>query len=153
MSRPGFLNVMPRHRGAGNVCPHQAPTLCPLVSNSRGAFSCGDCSSVVSSPVLRRHLQVFLDSPSRPQCTVRVKVGAGRGWWAPSPVAKWGLPLLVPSRGGKAQVCSGAGGLEPHISPREGCFRRVGWGADPDCLVVLAASPRQHLLAPEVRCL
>ncbi|XP_066873243.1 DNA repair-scaffolding protein isoform X7 [Kogia breviceps] len=39
----------------------------------RGAFSCGDCSRVVTSPLLRRHLQVFLDCPSRPQCTVRVK--------------------------------------------------------------------------------
>ncbi|XP_033698822.1 DNA repair-scaffolding protein isoform X2 [Tursiops truncatus] len=41
----------------------------------RGAFSCGDCSRVVTSPLLRRHLQVFLDCPLRPQCTVRVKVG------------------------------------------------------------------------------
>ncbi|XP_047697945.1 DNA repair-scaffolding protein isoform X4 [Prionailurus viverrinus] len=40
----------------------------------RGAFSCGDCSRVVISPLLRRHLQVFLDCPSRPQCTVRVKL-------------------------------------------------------------------------------
>ncbi|XP_054947089.1 DNA repair-scaffolding protein-like, partial [Physeter macrocephalus] len=42
--------------------------------NHRGAFSCGDCSRVVASPLLRRHLQVFLDCPSRPQCTVRVKL-------------------------------------------------------------------------------
>ncbi|XP_072669901.1 DNA repair-scaffolding protein isoform X7 [Canis lupus baileyi] len=40
----------------------------------RGAFSCGDCSHVVTSPVLRRHLQVFLDCPTRPQCAVRVKL-------------------------------------------------------------------------------
>ncbi|XP_068382070.1 DNA repair-scaffolding protein isoform X3 [Eschrichtius robustus] len=40
----------------------------------RGAFSCGDCSRVVTSPLLRRHLQVFLDCPLRPQCTVRVKL-------------------------------------------------------------------------------
>ncbi|XP_019678187.2 DNA repair-scaffolding protein isoform X2 [Felis catus] len=40
----------------------------------RGAFSCGDCSRVVISPLLRRHLQVFLDCPSHPQCTVRVKL-------------------------------------------------------------------------------
>ncbi|XP_021544158.2 DNA repair-scaffolding protein [Neomonachus schauinslandi] len=40
----------------------------------RGTFSCGDCSRVVTSPLLRRHLQVFLDCPSRPQCTVRVKL-------------------------------------------------------------------------------
>ncbi|OWK04400.1 hypothetical protein Celaphus_00016234 [Cervus elaphus hippelaphus] len=43
-------------------------------ADSRGAFSCGDCSRVVTSPVLRRHLQVFLDTPSQPQCTVRVKL-------------------------------------------------------------------------------
>uniref|UniRef100_A0A8C0E919 DNA repair-scaffolding protein n=1 Tax=Balaenoptera musculus TaxID=9771 RepID=A0A8C0E919_BALMU len=43
----------------------------------RGAFSCGACSRVVTSPLLRRHLQVFLDCPLRPQCTVRVKVGTG----------------------------------------------------------------------------
>ncbi|XP_027452229.1 DNA repair-scaffolding protein isoform X2 [Zalophus californianus] len=41
---------------------------------NRGTFSCGDCSRVVTSPRLRRHLQVFLDCPSRPQCTVRVKL-------------------------------------------------------------------------------
>ncbi|XP_036119805.1 DNA repair-scaffolding protein [Molossus molossus] len=40
----------------------------------RSAFSCADCSRVVTSPLLRRHLQVFLDCPSRPQCTVRVKL-------------------------------------------------------------------------------
>ncbi|XP_054451202.1 DNA repair-scaffolding protein isoform X2 [Pteronotus mesoamericanus] len=40
----------------------------------RGAFSCADCCRVVSCPLLRRHLQVFLDCPSRPQCTVRVKL-------------------------------------------------------------------------------
>ncbi|XP_043456965.1 DNA repair-scaffolding protein [Prionailurus bengalensis] len=40
----------------------------------RGAFSCGDCSRTVISPLLRRHLQVFLDCPSRPQCTVRVEL-------------------------------------------------------------------------------
>ncbi|XP_013375657.1 PREDICTED: DNA repair-scaffolding protein isoform X1 [Chinchilla lanigera] len=40
----------------------------------RGAFSCGDCSRVVTSPVLKRHLQVFLDCPARPQCSVKVKL-------------------------------------------------------------------------------
>uniref|UniRef100_A0A4W2CIU5 Scaffold protein involved in DNA repair n=2 Tax=Bos indicus x Bos taurus TaxID=30522 RepID=A0A4W2CIU5_BOBOX len=39
-----------------------------------GTFSCGDCSHVVTLPILRRHLQVFLDSPSQPRCTVRVKL-------------------------------------------------------------------------------
>lgn len=47
-----------------------------LFPNNRDTFSCGDCSRVVTSPLLRRHLQVFLDCPSRPQCTVKVKVGA-----------------------------------------------------------------------------
>ncbi|XP_045042041.1 DNA repair-scaffolding protein isoform X2 [Desmodus rotundus] len=40
----------------------------------RGAFSCADCCRVVTCPLLKRHLQVFLDCPSRPQCTVRVKL-------------------------------------------------------------------------------
>ncbi|KAM6171418.1 DNA repair-scaffolding protein [Erethizon dorsatum] len=40
----------------------------------RGAFSCGDCSRVVTSPVLKRHLQVFLDCPARPLCSVKVKL-------------------------------------------------------------------------------
>ncbi|PNJ46611.1 SPIDR isoform 25, partial [Pongo abelii] len=40
----------------------------------RGAFSCGDCSRVVTSPVFKRHLQVFLDCRARPQCTVKVKL-------------------------------------------------------------------------------
>ncbi|XP_064336877.1 DNA repair-scaffolding protein isoform X8 [Camelus dromedarius] len=40
----------------------------------RGTFFCGDCSRLVTSPLLRRHLQVFLDCPSRPQCTVRVQL-------------------------------------------------------------------------------
>ncbi|XP_077022838.1 DNA repair-scaffolding protein isoform X3 [Tamandua tetradactyla] len=40
----------------------------------RGAFHCGQCSCQVTSPVLRRHLQIFLDCPSRPQCTVKVKL-------------------------------------------------------------------------------
>ncbi|XP_035132643.1 DNA repair-scaffolding protein isoform X5 [Callithrix jacchus] len=40
----------------------------------RGAFSCGDCSRVVTAPVLKRHLQVFLDCRSRPCCRVKVKL-------------------------------------------------------------------------------
>ncbi|XP_054548253.1 DNA repair-scaffolding protein isoform X2 [Talpa occidentalis] len=55
---------------------------CDLCGNGRleqrpedsGTFFCGNCSRVVTSPLLRRHLQVFLDCPSRPQCTVRVKL-------------------------------------------------------------------------------
>ncbi|XP_070238524.1 DNA repair-scaffolding protein [Bos mutus] len=44
------------------------------LADSSGTFSCGDCSHVVTLPILRRHLQVFLDSPSQPRCTVRVKL-------------------------------------------------------------------------------
>ncbi|XP_040117107.1 DNA repair-scaffolding protein [Oryx dammah] len=44
------------------------------LADSRGTFSCGDCSRMVTSPILRRHLQVFLDSPWRPRCTIRVKL-------------------------------------------------------------------------------
>ncbi|XP_042541947.1 DNA repair-scaffolding protein isoform X1 [Dipodomys spectabilis] len=39
-----------------------------------GTFSCGDCLKMVTSPVLKRHLQVFLECPSRPQCSVKVKL-------------------------------------------------------------------------------
>lgn len=79
--RPPLTQQTDTRSRAGNVCVsarHQAPTLCAfLFPNNRGAFSCGDCSRVVTSPLLRRHLQVFLDCPLRPQCTVRVKVGTG----------------------------------------------------------------------------
>lgn len=67
----------------------------PVFPNNRSTFFCGDCFRVVTSPLLRRHLQVFLDCPSWPQCTVRVKVGAEQGhsdswaWrgciWCPRP--------------------------------------------------------------------
>ncbi|XP_036891279.1 DNA repair-scaffolding protein isoform X2 [Sturnira hondurensis] len=40
----------------------------------RGSFSCAVCCRVVACPLLKRHLQVFLDCPSRPQWTVRVKL-------------------------------------------------------------------------------
>ncbi|XP_047402241.1 DNA repair-scaffolding protein isoform X1 [Sciurus carolinensis] len=42
-----------------------------------GTFFCGDCSKLITSPVLKRHLQVFLDCPSRPQCNVKVKLLQG----------------------------------------------------------------------------
>ncbi|XP_037659343.1 DNA repair-scaffolding protein isoform X2 [Choloepus didactylus] len=42
--------------------------------DSGGAFHCGQCSQEVTSPILRRHLEIFLDCPSRPQCTVKVKL-------------------------------------------------------------------------------
>lgn len=60
------------------ICAFFKSYLPCVFPNNRGTFSCGDCSRVVTSPLLRRHLQVFLDCPSRPQCTVRVKVGAVR---------------------------------------------------------------------------
>ncbi|XP_023573449.1 DNA repair-scaffolding protein [Octodon degus] len=40
----------------------------------RGTFSCGDCSRVVTAPTLKRHLQIFLNCPARPQCSVKVKL-------------------------------------------------------------------------------
>ncbi|KAM4865529.1 DNA repair-scaffolding protein isoform 2-T3 [Thomomys bottae] len=39
-----------------------------------GTLFCGDCLKMVTSPVLKRHLQVFLDCPSRSQCSVKVKL-------------------------------------------------------------------------------
>nr|XP_040150015.1 DNA repair-scaffolding protein isoform X2 [Ictidomys tridecemlineatus] len=42
-----------------------------------GTFFCGDCCELVTSPVFKRHLQVFLDCPSRPQCSVKVKLLQG----------------------------------------------------------------------------
>ncbi|XP_057590351.1 DNA repair-scaffolding protein isoform X6 [Hippopotamus amphibius kiboko] len=58
---------------ACDLCGSERLEWSPEDSN-RGAFSCGDCSRMVTSPLLRRHLQVSLDCPSRPQCTVRVKL-------------------------------------------------------------------------------
>nr|XP_044999403.1 DNA repair-scaffolding protein isoform X3 [Jaculus jaculus] len=40
----------------------------------RGAFFCGYCSRLVTTPVQKRHLQVFLECPSKPQSTVKVKL-------------------------------------------------------------------------------
>ncbi|XP_045863068.1 DNA repair-scaffolding protein isoform X3 [Meles meles] len=54
-----------------DMCGNERLELSP---GDRDTFSCGDCSRVVTSPLLRRHLQVFLDCPSRPQCTVKVKL-------------------------------------------------------------------------------
>lgn len=39
-----------------------------------GSFSCGDCSQLVLSPLQKRHLHVFLDCPTRPESTVKVKL-------------------------------------------------------------------------------
>lgn len=39
-----------------------------------GTFSCGDCSQLVLSPLQERHLHVFLDCPTRPESTVKVKL-------------------------------------------------------------------------------
>lgn len=44
-----------------------------------GSFSCGDCSQLVTSPLQKRQLHVFLHCPMRPQSTVKVKVGKGTG--------------------------------------------------------------------------
>ncbi|XP_055967005.1 DNA repair-scaffolding protein [Sorex fumeus] len=41
---------------------------------SSGAFSCGSCGRRLTSPLLRRHLQVFLHCPSCPRATVKVKL-------------------------------------------------------------------------------
>ncbi|XP_052013826.1 DNA repair-scaffolding protein isoform X2 [Apodemus sylvaticus] len=40
----------------------------------RGSFSCGDCSQLVPSPLQKRHLHVFLDCPTRPESTVKIKL-------------------------------------------------------------------------------
>lgn len=39
-----------------------------------GSFSCGDCSQLVLSPLQKRQLHVFLDCPTRPESTVKVKL-------------------------------------------------------------------------------
>ncbi|KFZ61361.1 DNA repair-scaffolding protein, partial [Antrostomus carolinensis] len=45
--------------------------LCP---QDRGLLYCNQCSEVVTSPVLKMQLEVFLSCPSRSQSTVKVKV-------------------------------------------------------------------------------
>ncbi|XP_067409904.1 DNA repair-scaffolding protein isoform X2 [Emydura macquarii macquarii] len=40
----------------------------------RGSYYCSLCSQTVILPVLKMHLEVFLHCPSRPQCTVKVKL-------------------------------------------------------------------------------
>ncbi|OBS78170.1 hypothetical protein A6R68_19441, partial [Neotoma lepida] len=39
-----------------------------------GSFSCGNCSKLVVSPLQKRQLHVFLDCPTRPENTVKVKL-------------------------------------------------------------------------------
>ncbi|XP_052595907.1 DNA repair-scaffolding protein isoform X1 [Peromyscus californicus insignis] len=39
-----------------------------------GSFSCGDCLQLVVSPLQKRQLHVFLDCPTRPKSTVKVKL-------------------------------------------------------------------------------
>lgn len=56
------------------VCDHCGNGRLEQRLEDRGAFSCGDCSRVVTSPVLKRHLQVFLDCHTLPQCRVKVKL-------------------------------------------------------------------------------
>ncbi|XP_028924071.1 DNA repair-scaffolding protein isoform X1 [Ornithorhynchus anatinus] len=43
-------------------------------SSGDGLLYCDKCSQVVTSPMRRMQLEVFLNCPSRPQCTVKVKL-------------------------------------------------------------------------------
>ncbi|KFP96409.1 DNA repair-scaffolding protein, partial [Leptosomus discolor] len=52
-------------------CGNGKLELCP---QDRGLLYCNQCSEVVSSPVLKMQLEVFLSCPSRSQSTVKVKV-------------------------------------------------------------------------------
>ena len=63
---------------------------------------CFQTTRVVISPLLRRHLQVFLDCPSHPQCTVRVKVGGGRCSHASHSMSQ--SPSAAPPAGRAASV-------------------------------------------------
>ncbi|XP_067568487.1 DNA repair-scaffolding protein isoform X2 [Pseudorca crassidens] len=99
----------------------------------RGAFSCGDCSRVVTSPLLRRHLQVFLDCPLRPQCTVRVKVGtaaAAQHLFAPEVCRLRGRELRgeeCPWKGGGADNL-----FRPVHHHPPGQLRGIGGGGTPE---------------------
>ncbi|XP_040607148.1 DNA repair-scaffolding protein isoform X3 [Mesocricetus auratus] len=42
--------------------------------DGRGPFSCGNCSQLVVSPLQKKQLHVFLDCPTRPRSTVKVKL-------------------------------------------------------------------------------
>ncbi|KAM6141915.1 DNA repair-scaffolding protein [Phoenicopterus ruber ruber] len=52
-------------------CGNGKLELCP---QDRGLLYCNQCSEVVTSPVLKMQLEVFLSCPSRPQSTVKVKL-------------------------------------------------------------------------------
>ncbi|KFU96521.1 Uncharacterized protein KIAA0146, partial [Chaetura pelagica] len=58
-----------------NRCGNGKLELCP---QDRELLYCNQCSGVVISPVLKMQLEVFLSCPSRPQSTVKVKVGHER---------------------------------------------------------------------------
>lgn len=72
LSQHSFVSRTMSPARRSSACVLAPSSLC--ASSDRGAFSCADCSRVVTSPGLRRHLQVFLACPARPQCTVRVKL-------------------------------------------------------------------------------
>ncbi|XP_061210829.1 DNA repair-scaffolding protein isoform X2 [Neopsephotus bourkii] len=52
-------------------CGNGKLELCP---QDRGSLYCSQCSEVVTSPVLKMQLEVFLSCSSRPQSTVKVKL-------------------------------------------------------------------------------
>ncbi|NXA78070.1 SPIDR protein, partial [Thryothorus ludovicianus] len=54
-----------------NRCGNGKLELCP---QDRELLYCNQCSEVVTTPVLKMQLEVFLSCPSRPQSTVKVKV-------------------------------------------------------------------------------
>ncbi|XP_029447103.1 DNA repair-scaffolding protein isoform X3 [Rhinatrema bivittatum] len=56
------------------VCERCSSQNLERCDQERGSFHCNLCSRVVISPILRMHLEVFLHCPSRPQCTVKVKL-------------------------------------------------------------------------------
>ncbi|NXL70876.1 SPIDR protein, partial [Leptocoma aspasia] len=54
-----------------NRCGNGKLEVCP---QDRELLYCNQCSEVVTTPVLKMQLEVFLSCPSRPQSTVKVKV-------------------------------------------------------------------------------
>ncbi|NXT09481.1 SPIDR protein, partial [Prunella fulvescens] len=54
-----------------NRCGNGKLEVCP---QDRELLYCNQCSEVVTAPVLKMQLEVFLSCPSRPQSTVKVKV-------------------------------------------------------------------------------
>nr|XP_033789607.1 DNA repair-scaffolding protein isoform X2 [Geotrypetes seraphini] len=52
-------------------CGNQNLELC---DERRESFYCSSCSQAVVSPILRMQLEVFLHCPTRPRCTIKVKL-------------------------------------------------------------------------------